>query len=190
MVKKVGILGGTFDPPHIGHLIIANECLFQASLDEVWFMPNNVPPHKQKTDTVSNREREDMVRLAILNHSRFKLEPIELQREGTSYTIDTMRLLKEQNPEVEFYFIIGGDMIEYLPKWYKIDELVEMVQFLGVKRPTYKEQTSYPVRLLDIPEINLSSTKIRERIQKRQSIRYLVPDTVREYIEENGIYGS
>ncbi|MET3699316.1 nicotinate-nucleotide adenylyltransferase [Bacillus oleivorans] len=190
MEKKIGILGGTFDPPHIGHLIIANECLSQASLDEIWFMPNNVPPHKHKTDHVTNEEREQMVRLAIQDHPQFKLETIELHREGKSYTVDTMRQLVNQNPGLAFYFIIGGDMIEYLPNWYKVDELVQMVQFLGVKRPYYQHQSKYPVQMLDVPEIYLSSTQIRDRIQKGQSIRYLVPDCVKEYIEENGIYGT
>lgn len=189
MGRKIGILGGTFDPPHIGHLIIANECLTQAALDEIWFMPNNIPPHKQKTDKVTNEARSKMVQLAIHDHPSFKLESIELKREGKSYTINTIKQLLDQYPSYEFYFIIGGDMIEYLPNWYNIDELVEIVRFLGVKRPDYNHQTKYPVQLLNIPEIHISSTQIRERVEKGVSIRYLVPDTVRKFIEENGIYG-
>jgi nicotinate-nucleotide adenylyltransferase len=187
---KIGILGGTFDPPHFGHLIIANEVLFRLNLDEVWFMPNQQPPHKLKTSTTTNENRTEMLNRAIANQPHFKLEPIEFNRVGPSYSIDTIRILKARNPDYRFYFIIGADMIEYLPKWHKIDELIELVQFVGVKRPGYSEHTDYPIMYVETPLIEISSKMIRNRIQKKEPIHFFLPDEVREYIKENTLYGS
>lgn len=190
MNKKIGILGGTFDPPHIGHLIIANEILYELSLDEIWFMPNDNPPHKEKTVGVSNEDRVRMLQLCLNNHPRFRIETIELNRSGKSYTYDTMKILTAQYPENEFYFIIGADMIEYLPNWYNIDELFQLVTFVGVERPTFKSGSNYPLLRIDIPEINISSTDIRERLQNRRPVKYLLNDDVISYIKENNLYGS
>ncbi|WP_141431444.1 nicotinate-nucleotide adenylyltransferase [Bacillus sp. 03113] len=190
-MKKVGILGGTFDPPHVGHLIIANEVLHSLSLDEIWFMPNQEPPHKQKTTCITNQNRLDMLDIAISNHPYFKIQTIEMEREGRSYTYDTMKILTERFPKIEFYFIIGADMIEYLPKWYKIQELMELVHFVGVNRPLYNHETkNYSITYVEVPEINISSNNIRDRLKEGQSIRYLVPDSVKSYIEENQLYGT
>ena len=188
-MKKIGILGGTFDPPHIGHLIIADEVREQLDLDEVRFMPNNIPPHKSKTST-TNQERLDMLTLAIGKNSHLTIDTIEWERTGPSYTIDTIKLLKERERDSEFYFIIGADMIEYLPKWKKIDELSQLVRFIGVKRPGYSTETIFPVTLVDIPEIAVSSSWIRKKISNGETINYLVPDAVKRYIEENRLYGS
>ncbi|MBM7649966.1 nicotinate-nucleotide adenylyltransferase [Bacillus ectoiniformans] len=190
MNRKVGILGGTFNPPHTGHLIIANEVLCALALDEVRFMPNHTPPHKEMAKGVSNEDRVRMIEAAIQGHPHFSVETIELQREGSSYTYDTIRLLKEQEPETDFYFIIGGDMIDYLPKWHKIEELIEIVTFIGVRRPGYLAESSYPLTMVDIPEINLSSTIIRKRAATGETLRYLLPDGVIDYIKENQLYGS
>ncbi|WP_445490295.1 nicotinate-nucleotide adenylyltransferase [Niallia sp. 03133] len=188
MKKKIGILGGTFDPPHIGHLIIANEVLHHEKLDEIWFMPNQEPPHKIKTGTVSNENRLQMLQLAVQDHKQFHVQPIELSRKGKSYTYETMKILSESYPDLLFHFIIGADMVEYLPKWYKIEELIKMVQFISVNRPTYKNDTEYPIRYVEVPAINISSNLIRSRLKKGESIQYLVKDEVKSYIEENGLY--
>lgn len=188
-MKKIGILGGTFDPPHIGHLIIANEVREYMELDEIRFMPNNVPPHKTKTST-TNRERFDMLTLAIGTNPYLNIDTIEWERTGPSYTIDTIKLMKEREGDSEIYFIIGADMIEYLPKWKDIDELSQLVRFIGVRRPGYSTETSYPVKLVDIPEIAVSSSWIRSKISKGKTINYLVPEAVKLYIEENRLYGS
>ncbi|MGP7819017.1 nicotinate-nucleotide adenylyltransferase [Niallia sp. 01092] len=188
MKKKIGILGGTFDPPHIGHLIIANEVLHHEQLDEIWFMPNQEPPHKIKTGTVSNENRLQMLQLAIKGHSKFQVQPIELNRKGKSFTYETMKILKEAYPNAAFHFIIGADMVEYLPKWYKIEELIQMVEFISVNRPNYNHETKYPVRYVDVPAINISSNLIRERLKKGETIQYLVKDEVKSYIKENSLY--
>nr|WP_108669577.1 nicotinate-nucleotide adenylyltransferase [Peribacillus acanthi] len=190
MKKNIGILGGTFDPPHIGHLIIANEVMHTLGLDEIRFMPNSVPPHKEKTQKISNQARLDMLELAIKSNGQFRVEAIELDREGPSYTYDTIRLLLQQEPDLNIHFIIGADMIEYLPKWFKIDELVTMVQFVGVKRPSYNEVSPYPIQLVQTPELVISSSMIRSRLNLGKSIRYLVPEQVETYIKENGLYES
>ncbi len=188
MSKRTGILGGTFNPPHLGHLIIANEVLEALQLDEIRFMPNHTPPHKKMTQSVTDDDRVSMQLAAIEGHPKFSIERIELERKGTSYTYDTMKLLREREPGTSFFFIIGGDMIEYLPKWYKIDELCELVQFVGVSRPGYSANTTYPVELIDTPEIHLSSTMLRERAANGGSLRYLLPDRVIEYIKGNRLY--
>ncbi|MBT2690298.1 nicotinate-nucleotide adenylyltransferase [Bacillus sp. ISL-47] len=189
-MDKVGILGGTFNPPHLGHLIIANEVMCSQGLDEVWFMPNQEPPHKEKSNAASNRDRIEMLKLAVDTHPGFKLELIELERQGPSFTYDTIKILKENYPQKQFYFIIGADMVEYLPKWHNIDKLLEMITFVGVQRPSYNLETSYSILYSEVPEMGISSSMIRSRLKKGGSIRYLVPDSIGNYIKENHLYES
>lgn len=189
-MKKVGILGGTFDPPHHGHLLIANEVLFTLGLDEIWFMPNQEPPHKKKSALITNEDRLHMLELAITDNDKFKLQSIELKREGPSFTVETMKIIKSQYKECEFFFIIGADMIEYLPKWHKVDELVRLVQFVGVERPRYSHVTKYPILYVDVPSMEVSSSMIRGRLKNGETVRYLMPDPVIEYIKENHLYGT
>lgn len=189
-MKKVGILGGTFDPPHYGHLLIANEVLSALQLDEIWFMPNHVPPHKKRPELVNDEHRLQMLKLAIGGNPAFTIQPLELEREGPSYTIDTMKMIKAEYTDHLFFFIIGADMIEYLPKWHKIDELLKLVEFVGVERPSYNQQTNYPILYVDVPAMNVSSSMIRARMKSGKTVRYLLPDSVIQYIEENQLYGT
>lgn len=190
--KKVGIYGGTFDPVHTVHLMVAEQARDGLGLDEIWFTPARIPPHKQKKHITADTHRAKMLALAIEENPRFVLNTIELEldRSQPSYTYHTMRLLKERYPELEFYFIIGGDMAEYLPKWYKIDELVTMVRFVALARPGYTMNNEYMQHVIqvDMPQLDISSSMIREKIATGASIRYLVPDSVRLYIEENRLY--
>lgn len=188
MKKRIGILGGTFNPPHIGHLIIANEVLVALHLDEIRFMPNYTPPHKEIDHRIRDEDRLHMLRAAIDGHPYFSMELIEMERKGTSYTFDTIKALKEREPETDFYFIIGGDMVEYLPKWHRIDELSRMITFVGVRRPGYSVQTPYRVQLIETPEIHLSSTALRQRAADGGTLRYLLPERVIAYIKENRLY--
>ncbi|WP_312476650.1 nicotinate-nucleotide adenylyltransferase [Neobacillus sp.] len=189
-MKKVGILGGTFDPPHYGHLLIANEVLSELQLDEIWFMPNHEPPHKKKPESVKDENRLKMLKLAIEGNPAFKIQPIELERDGPSYTVDTMKMINAEYVDYHFFFIIGADMIEYLPKWHKIDELVHLVQFIGVDRPSYSLQANYPILYVDVPTFDVSSSMIRDRLTSGKTVRYLLPDSVIQYIEENQLYGT
>ena len=188
MKKRVGILGGTFNPPHIGHLIIANEVYHALGLEEIRFMPNAIPPHKKMDFRVTGKQRITMLELAIGNCSFMKVEDVELKKGGTSYTFDTIELLRQREPDSEFFFIIGGDQVEYLPNWYRIDELVQIVQLVGVARPQTSLQTAYPIKIVEIPQIDVSSTEIRRRFENGNTTKYLVPDAVREYIEREKLY--
>jgi len=189
-MKRIGIIGGTFDPPHFGHLLMANEVLTSLDLCEVWFMPNHIPPHKQNKSVTDAKSRVSMLELAVSDHPRFKVETIELERKGLSYTYETIRQLNVIYRGYKFYFIIGADMVEYLPNWYKIDELVQLVTFVGVKRPGFTLRTTYPLLEVEAPEFAVSSSLIRERVQRGRSIKYLVPEPVRMYIEEKNLYGA
>lgn len=189
-MKKIGILGGTFDPPHFGHLLMANEVRFRLKLDEIWFLPNQQPPHKIKKSKTTNQDRLNMLEKAIGKQPYFRIETIEFSRNGLSYTFDTLKILKNQYPDFEFFFIIGADMVEYLPKWYKIDELIHIVQFVGVKRPGYKIDSEYPLIYVDAPQMDISSSMIRDRIKNNETIRFLLPESVREFIKENHLYES
>jgi len=189
-MKKVGILGGTFNPPHIGHLIMANEVYHALELDEVRFMPNAIAPHKKNEDNSTDDNRLHMVELLIEPYSEFSVETIELERGGISYTYDTMIALMEREPDTQFYFIIGGDMIDSLHTWYKIDELTKLVQFVGIRRPGTNSESPYDVWMIDAPEIDVSSTFIRERIASGGTLRFLIPEEVEAYIRKEGLYGA
>jgi nicotinate-nucleotide adenylyltransferase len=188
MKRKVGLLGGTFNPPHLGHLVIAQRVLQKAQLDEIRFLPNRVPPHKKSDGTVSANQRLRMLEGAISGNSDFKIEKIELQREGPSYTYDTIKELTKRDPEIEYSFIIGGDMIEYLPNWFRIDELIEMVHFIGVNRPAYSHETPFKIQFVEVPDLAISSSLIREAVKNNESIRYLVTDEVYRIIKEEKLY--
>lgn len=189
-MRKVGILGGTFDPIHLGHLIVADQVMDRLNLDEIRFMPNYYPPHKEMTSNSTLEDRLTMLELALQKEERFRIEKIELMREGKSYTYDTMVLLKEREPETDFYFIIGGDMVDFLPQWYKIDQLVKLVRFIGVNRPHTEGKSSYPIQYIEIPSVDISSSLIREKLRKGESVNYLLPDSVIQYIKEHQLYGT
>ena len=189
-MKKVCIFGGTFNPPHIGHLIMANEVYQALQLDEIRFMPNAIPPHKEAVNLGSTKQRSDMVQLAIQPFPYFSIEPIELLRGGRSYTYDTMVELQCKEPDTQFSFLIGGDMIASLESWYRIDELVKIVQLIGVKRPGYEVKTKYPVLQIEVPQIDLSSTILRKRIALKQDVSLLIPDAVQDYIRQENLYES
>lgn len=189
-MRKIGILGGTYNPPHIGHLIIANEVKNALGLDEVRLMPTALPPHKNADATISPVARLEMVKIAVKATEGLVASSFEIDRGGVSYTVDTMRQLTKEEPDAQFYFIIGGDMIDQLHKWYKIEELLELVSFIGVNRPGWKSETAFPITLVDIPEIDLSSTLLRERFKNGNTVKFLIPPEVEAYIVEEGLYGT
>ncbi|MDN6711484.1 MAG: nicotinate-nucleotide adenylyltransferase, partial [Tetragenococcus halophilus] len=129
-----------------------------------------------------------MLELAIADNPLLDIEKSEINRQGKSYTYETMKILTEKYPDTDFYFILGGDMVEYLPKWYKVDELMQLVQFVGVKRPNYPTETSYPIIWIDVPDMNISSTDLRKKIAQGCSVNYLLPENVLHYIQEKGLY--
>lgn len=189
-MKRVGILGGTFNPPHIGHFMIANEVLHALSLDEVRLMPNAIPPHKVIDNGASDDERIQMLQSGIKGIEGLCIETIELKRGGVSYTYDTMKQLCELEPNTQFYFIVGGDSIDSLHTWYRIEELLQLVKFVGVNRPNAQNVSDYPVEFVEIPTINLSSTLIRERLKEGKTVRFLVPIEVENFIRKERLYGA
>ncbi|MGX4645232.1 MULTISPECIES: nicotinate-nucleotide adenylyltransferase [Holzapfeliella] len=186
--KQIGLIGGTFNPIHQAHLIMAEQVLSRLGLDGIWFLPDNIPPHKQKKTAIEANYRVDMLKLAIEDNDSFDLNLSEIYRGGVSYTLNTIQSLKEQHQDIDFYFILGGDMIQDLPNWYQIDELLPLVTFVGVRRPGYEVTSPYPVIWVDSPLLEISSTQIRKRCQNHESIRYLVPKKVMDYINEKGLY--
>jgi nicotinate-nucleotide adenylyltransferase len=188
-MRKVGILGGTFNPPHIGHLIVANEVRHALNLDEVRLMPTAVPPHKKASVDATAMQRLRMVELAVADMEGLSVSSFEVERGGISYTFDTMKELTMREPDNEFFFIIGGDMLDMMTAWYRIDELVKLVNFVGVRRPGSEGTTKYKITMVDIPQIDLSSTLIRNRCAEDGSIALLTPPIVEKFIREEGLYG-
>ena len=186
--KQVGILGGNFNPVHNAHLIVADQVRQQLGLDQVLLMPEYQPPHVDKKETIPEHHRLKMLELAIDGIEGLAIETIELERKGISYTYDTMKILIEQHPDTDYYFIIGADMVDYLPKWYRIDDLVDMVQFVGVQRPRYKAGTSYPVIWVDVPLMDISSSMVRDFIAQGRTPNFLLPKPVLDYVEKEGLY--
>ncbi|QGQ95674.1 nicotinate-nucleotide adenylyltransferase [Paenibacillus psychroresistens] len=194
---KIGIMGGTFDPIHLGHMIAAESAREAAGLDEVWFIPTFIPPHKQNLPQASAEQRLAMVQLAVSDHPNFRAVDYELERGGASYTVDTVKVLRQLHPELSFYYIIGADMVMYLPKWVRIEEIMESVSFIGLQRPGFEVNlTELPaklaakVQLVEMPLIEISSTYIREKMRLRQSVKYLVCEKLRIYMEANQLYES
>lgn len=187
--KRIGILGGTFNPPHLGHLLMAEQVGNQLELDEIWFMPTAKPPHAPGKKTIASQHRVNMVKLAIEGNPLFKLQPYEIHRGGVNYTVDTMSHFVESYPESDFYFIIGSDSANDLSTWKDIDHLVRLVQFVGIRRPGQRPYDGpYPILWVDSPMIELSSTEIRLRVYLEQSIRYQLPSKVSDYIYKHKLY--
>lgn len=186
--KQVGILGGNFNPVHNAHLVVADQVRQQLGLDKVLLMPEYLPPHVDAKGTIAEHHRLKMLELAIEGIEGLEIETIELERKGISYTYDTMILLNERDPDTDYYFIIGADMVDYLPKWHRIDELVEIVQFVGVQRPRYKAGTSYPVIWVDVPLMDISSSMVRDFLAKGRTPNFMLPKPVLDYIKKEGLY--
>lgn len=188
-MKRVGIFGGTFDPPHYGHLIVAQEVWHACSLDEIWFMPSGQPPHKNRPVT-DVRHRVKMIHLAIADHPAFRLSLFECRRRGPSYTYDTIKALKSAYPGLLFHFIIGGDMAEDLPRWHRARDLISEVPFISVRRPGYSTKAPFETdwQELEIPGLEISSTMLRRKFARGEPTRYYLPKRVRQYIEEHRLY--
>lgn len=186
--KRIGLYGGTFNPVHNAHLLVADQVGKTLCLDRVLMMPDMIPPHVDHKDAIAANLRVDMLRLAIKDNPFLGIELAEIQRGGVSYTYDTIKMLKKRHPDVDYYFIIGGDMVDYLPKWHRINDLMRLVNFVGVRRPGAHNQSDYPVIWVDVPEVDFSSSDIRSRVRDGRSIKYMVPAAVEKYIKEHQLY--
>jgi len=192
---KIGIFGGTFNPPHYGHLIVAEFIREEVGLDKIIFIPCSIPPHKQNDEYLSQiaspEHRFEMVKLAIIENKFFEVSDIEIKRGGVSYTIDTINYLTSNFPGEEFYLLIGADQFAEFHTWRKPEEIVQKVKLIVFNRPGFSvPQTRFSkfATFITIPNIEISASAIRKRIKIGKSIKYLVPQAVEEYIFANKLY--
>lgn len=195
---RIGILGGTFNPIHLGHLMIAEMALEAFQLNRVIFVPAKNPPHKEE-DVIAAEDRLKMVEMAVFDNPNFVVSDVEMKREGKSYTIDTVTYFQEvYGHDVTFYFVAGTDTIQALPRWLHIEELLDRCEFIGAVRPDgtkdieniihwFGEKGSR-IHLLEVPEMKLSATDLRYRLRHGLSTRYMLPKHVYQYIKEHKIY--
>jgi nicotinate-nucleotide adenylyltransferase len=182
---KLGLYGGSFDPIHHGHLILARDAIEQLALDRVIFIPAAVSPHKLDRHPAPAEVRRAMVAAAIAGEPRFALDDSELHRAGPSFTIDTVEQMRARHPGAEFFYFIGADNIRALHTWRRIDELRELAQFVVFDRDASAAEHGFPT--LD-RRIDISATEIRQRVARGDSIRYLVPEPVNALIENHQLY--
>ena len=200
--RRIGILGGTFDPIHLGHLVVAENCWFQLGLDEVLFVPAGDPPHKRGRAISPAADRIAMVEAAMCDNPHFRLSRVDVDRPGASYSVDMVRALQtEYGKETSFFFIIGNDSLVDLPSWHDPESLVELCQVVAVNRPGYPpfdltrldgivSRAADRIILLEVPSFDVAATDIRSRVAEGRPVAYLVPDAVRRYIEAKGLYRS
>ncbi|MFY9188150.1 MAG: nicotinate-nucleotide adenylyltransferase [bacterium] len=197
---RLGIMGGTFDPIHYGHLVTAEAARTAFNLDQVLFVPNRLPPHKKDYQVSEAKDRYLMAVLATITNKYFEASRLELDRAGISYTIDSLRALRAAHgPEAELHFISGADAILDLLGWKDVDELLALCYFIAATRPGYqlseqlqRLQEDYPNRVfrVEVPALAISSTDIRRRVELGKSIKYLLPEPVEHYIYKNKLYLS
>lgn len=199
-MKKIGIMGGTFNPIHFGHLFLAENAFEQVSLDKVLFMPSKNPPHKAKPVNVSEQQRVDMINLAISDNPHFELSKIELHREGLTFTADTLRLLTAENSDTEYYFIVGTDSLFMMQNWKEPQVVFDLSTIVVAGRDNSKTEeiqkhieyleSTFRARIIyiEMPMIQIASAEIRERYMAKRSVRYFMPDSVIDYIGKNKLY--
>ncbi len=196
MKKKIGLLGGTFDPIHKGHLNLAKELKERHQLDEVWFIPANVNPLKPGRMCESPEDRLAMIKLAIAPYKDFVVNNIELNRAAPSYTVDTLKELKEQIPDNDYYLLLGEDITIAFEKWHRPDEIIKLAKILIGTRPGIWAHSSENLALhqaimdgmTTINEMNISATELRSRLDRQISCEGLIPDSVLNYIKEHKLY--
>ncbi len=198
-IRRVGLLGGTFDPIHWGHLIMAEEARQGAGLDQVLFLPAAEPPHKVGQAITPIGHRLQMVQLAIASHPAFALSRLDVDRPGPHYSVDMVRLFLERAPAgTEVFFLVGADSLEDMPTWKDPARLLDLCRVLAMNRPGHEPDLDAlaqvlpavreRVQVLPMPLIGISGTDIRRRVREGRSIRYLVPEEVRQYILAHGLY--
>lgn len=186
--QQIGIMGGTFNPVHLAHLSMAEQVRKQLHLDEIWFIPNNTPPHKKIAGNISTKDRCAMLELATHDNPHFHVKLFEIMRGGTSYMVDTLRYLKKRAPRNQYYLIMGSDEVNDFENWREPETIAFLSTLVGVRRPNYPQNPKFPMIWVDAPNLDISSSLIRQNIATGNSIRYLVPERVRLYIESRGLY--
>ncbi len=200
-MSKVGIMGGTFNPIHLAHTEMAKVCLQQQDLDKILFMPSKNPPHKKDKSILPENERAVMVKLAVSEYDKFVFSDFELQRKGTTYTADTLRLLQEENPDDNYYFIMGADSLLYLDKWYRPQEILKRAVILAIgrdgstpdelkekRKELIKQYDKADIRFVHMRQMDISSSMIREGIAHGENMEKYLDKEVWNYINANGLY--
>nr|PZN05520.1 MAG: nicotinic acid mononucleotide adenylyltransferase [Bacillota bacterium] len=200
-IKRIGIMGGTFDPIHFGHLITAEEARINFNLDRVIFVPTGNPPHKKDYEVTDPEHRYVMTALATNSNPFFQVSRIEIERRGYSYTVDTLnQFLEIYGKDVSLFFISGADAVLDILTWKNVKGVLDVCTFIAATRPGYpvkkledklkelKDLYGKDVQLLEVTAVAISSTEIRKRVKEGRSIKYLVPESVEEYILKNGLY--
>ncbi len=197
---RVGILGGSFDPVHLGHLILAETCRERCRLDEVRFVPAAVPPHKTDKELAPAQSRVEMLEFALAGSPEFVVDRCELRREGTSFTVDTLQHFHDEDPSRELFLLIGADSLHDLPTWREPRRILELARVVAVNRGSAPIPELTPleeslgtdvydrIQIVTMPGIDLSSTDIRHRLRSGHSVRYLVPKAVEAYLREHKLY--
>ncbi|NWG15601.1 MAG: nicotinate (nicotinamide) nucleotide adenylyltransferase [Chloroflexi bacterium] len=199
-MQRIGILGGTFDPPHIGHLILAEFAVEGLDLSRLLFVPAADPPHKQDEHKTDVRHRLAMLEQAIGDNPRFALSRVDVDRPGPHYSLDMVEIVRGLHPGDELFFLMGGDSLRDLPRWFRPEALIRLCRLGVMRRPgdavdPEMHEAVLPglaerVTMIEAPLIGISSTEIVERLRRGLSVRYLVPDAVLDYILANDVYGS
>ncbi|HAT1275811.1 TPA: nicotinate-nucleotide adenylyltransferase [Corynebacterium striatum] len=194
--QRIGIMGGTFDPIHNGHLVAASEVAYRFQLDQVVFVPTGQPWQKAGRDVTAAEHRYLMTMVATASNPRFTVSRVDIDRKGPTYTIDTLRDLRELFPDAELYFITGADSLASIMSWRDWEVMLEVANFVGVTRPGYELskdmlplESQTGIELIEIPAMAISSTDCRERAREGEPVWYLVPDGVVQYIAKNNLYG-
>lgn len=198
-MTAVGILGGTFNPPHLAHMVCASEARAQLSLDLVLLVPTGVPPHKEMEEEPGRAHRLEMCRLAADGHGDWlEVSSIEIDRDGPSYTVDTLGEINATRPGDELTFIVGGDMAWSLPSWHQPQTILELAAVAVAERAGARREEvrvrlagmrgAERIRYIDVPRLDISSSALRRRVREGRPIDYLVPDAVADYIERQGLY--
>jgi len=186
---KIGILGGTFNPIHIGHLILAEEAREKLLLDRVIFVPAYLPPHKDTADIAPAQHRFQMIEAAIKGNKFFAVSDIEIKRDGLSYTIDTLKEFKKTYRDDELYFISGSDLLKYLDEWKDLNEILKIVKFVVATRPGYPlDKIPSYIQTVAIRAVDVSAFEVRSCVKQNRSFRYLVPEGVFAYINRERLY--
>lgn len=197
-----GIFGGSFDPVHYGHLLLAESCREHCALDRVWFVPAATPPHKRDRMLASAQQRVEMLQLAIAGHPVFDVSTVEIDRGGLSYTVDTLAAFHEQKADAELFLLMGADTLEDLPHWRQPERICELALPVVVRRPgagaidvggldavvSPERQQQIAEAVTEMPLVGFSSSDIRQRVRQGRSIRYLTPRAVEKYIEHRQLY--
>lgn len=199
-MKKIGLMGGTFNPIHVGHLVLAQRALEEMGLDEIWLIPTGCSYMKKNIEILSGEERLNMVSLAIADHSRMKCLDIEIRREGYTYSYETLEQLQKQYPDYDFYFIFGADCLFTIESWKYPERIFNSCKVIAAvrngssleameqKKRELEEKFGAHIYLLKFPNLEISSTDLRERISQRKSVKFLIPDAVISYIKEHHFY--